>query len=58
MERDCGSPGLFGAQLRRMAKRSRDGGQARRLLAIAAALDGARQAEAAKAGGMDRQTLS
>lgn len=45
------------AQLRRLAKRSRDGGQARRLLAIAAVLDGASRAEAAKAGGMDRQTL-
>ena len=45
------------AQLRRLAKRSRDGGQARRLLAIAAVLDGASRADAAKAGGMDRQTL-
>src|ERR671922_2016816 len=44
-------------QLRRLAKTSRDGAQARRLLAIAAVLDGASRAEAAKAGGMDRQTL-
>lgn len=46
-----------GAELRRLAKKSRDGAQARRLLAIAAVLDGASRAEAAKAGGMDRQTL-
>ena len=45
------------AELRRLARRSRDGAQARRLLAIAAVLDGASRAEAAKAGGMDRQTL-
>src|ERR1700748_798563 len=41
----------------RLAKRARDVGQARRLLAIAAVLDGASRAEAAKVGGMDRQTL-
>ena len=35
----------------------RDAGQARRLLAIAAVLDGASREEAAKIGGMDRQTL-
>jgi len=45
------------AELRGLAKRSHDSGQARRLLAIAAALDGASRAEAAKVGGMDRQTL-
>jgi transposase len=45
------------AELRRLAKRSRDGAQARRLLAIAAVLEGASRAEAAKSGGMDRQTL-
>lgn len=45
------------AELRGLAKRSRNGAQARRLLAIAAVLDGASRAEAAKAGGMDRQTL-
>lgn len=43
--------------LRRLAKRARDAGQARRLLAIAAVIDGASREEAAKAGGMDRQTL-
>src|SRR6201984_333921 len=44
-------------EVRRVAKRARDVGQARRLLAIAAVLDGASRAEAAKVGGMDRQTL-
>ena len=36
---------------------SDDAGQARRLLAIAAVLDGASREEAAKIGGMERQTL-
>jgi transposase len=44
-------------EVRRFAKRAKDSGQARRLLAIAAALDGASRTEAAKIGGMDRQTL-
>jgi transposase len=35
----------------------KNAGQARRLLAIAAALDGALREDAAKIGGMDRQTL-
>src|SRR3974390_1002918 len=43
--------------VRRLAQRARNGAQARRLLAIAAVLDGASREEAAKAGGMDRQTL-
>jgi transposase len=43
--------------LRRFAKRAKDVAQARRLLAIAAVLDGASREEAAKIGGMDRQTL-
>ena len=43
--------------LRRLAKRASNVAQARRLLAIAAVLDGASREEAAKAGGMDRQTL-
>src|SRR2546423_5130806 len=42
---------------RRFAKRAKDAAQARRLLAIAAVLDGASREEAAKIGGMDRQTL-
>ena len=44
-------------EVRRFAKRAKDGGQARRLLAIAAVLDGASREDAAKVGGMDRQTL-
>ncbi|HWT64696.1 MAG TPA: helix-turn-helix domain-containing protein, partial [Terracidiphilus sp.] len=43
--------------VRRLAQRARNAAQARRLLAIAAVLDGASREEAAKAGGMDRQTL-
>jgi transposase len=44
-------------EVRRLTKRVKDAAQARRLLAIAAVLDGASRAEAAKIGGMDRQTL-
>src|SRR3974377_524445 len=44
-------------EVRRFAKRAKDAAQARRLLAIAAALDGASRTEAAKGGGRDRQTL-
>jgi transposase len=44
-------------EVRRFAKQAKDGGQARRLLAIAAVLDGATREDAAKIGGMDRQTL-
>ena len=44
-------------KLRRLAARVRVAAQARRLLAIAAVLDGAARQEAAKIGGMDRQTL-
>ena len=48
----------YGAgEVRRFAKRAKDAAQARRLLAIAAVLDGASREEAAKIGGMDRQTL-
>jgi transposase len=48
----------FGAEdLRRFAARARTGAQARRLLALAAVLDGMNRAEAARIGGMDRQTL-
>jgi transposase len=43
--------------VRKLAKRVRDVAQARRLLAIAAVLDGASREDAARAGGMDRQTL-
>ncbi len=44
-------------EVRRIAKRVKDAAQARRLLAIAAILDGASRTEAAEIGGMDRQTL-
>ncbi len=44
-------------EVRRLAQRAKDAAQARRLLAIAAVLDGASREEAAKIGGMDRQTL-
>ena len=44
-------------KLRRLATRVRNAAQARRLLAIAAVLDGSGREEAAKIGGMDRQTL-
>lgn len=45
------------ATLRRLAKGSRNVRQARRLLSLAAVYDGMSRAEAAKVGGMDRQTL-
>lgn len=44
-------------ELRGLAARVKDAAQARRLLAIAAVLDVNSRAEAAKIGGMDRQTL-
>jgi transposase len=40
-----------------LATRCRDAGQVRRLLAIAAVIDGASRMDAARIGGMDRQTL-
>ena len=40
-----------------LPSKRKDAAQARRLLAIAAVLDGASREEAAKIGGMDRQTL-
>ena len=43
--------------LRLVARRSKDSCQARRLLALAQVLDGRPRDEAARAGGMDRQTL-
>ena len=50
---------LSPAELRSAARRAQDVGQARRLLALALALvlEGASRTEAARAGGMDRQTL-
>jgi transposase len=45
------------AEVRRLAKQANDAAQARRLLAIAAVLDGSSRTEAATNAGMDRQTL-
>jgi transposase len=44
-------------QLRALAKRSKNAHQSRRLLSLAAVRDGMDRGEAAKIGGMDRQTL-
>ncbi len=43
--------------LRLAARRAKDSAQARRLLALAQVIDGGSRREAARAGGMDRQTL-
>ena len=48
---------LDGSGSRRAAARCRDADAARRMLAIAAVLDGKSRQEAAALGGMDRQTL-
>jgi transposase len=48
---------LYRNEVRRIARRVKNAAQLRRLLAIAAVLDGATREEAAKIGGMDRQTL-
>ena len=45
------------ASVRRLARDADDADQARRLLAIAAVYDGMSRADAARIGGMDRQTL-
>src|SRR6202795_771315 len=45
------------AQLRALAKRTKDGPQARRLLALAAIYDGAPRTEAAKIGGVTLQII-
>jgi transposase len=44
-------------ELRKLAKRSKDNRQARRLLSLAAVVDGMSREEAARIGGMDPQTL-
>ena len=44
-------------ELRRLAKKAKDANQSRRLLSLAAIVDGMSRAEAAMMGGMDRQTL-
>jgi len=45
------------AELRRLARRSKDTRQSSRLLSLAAVRDGMSRADAARIGGMDRQTL-
>jgi transposase len=45
------------AELRREAKKSKDGGQARRLLALATIYDGSTRTEAAKTGGVTLQIV-
>jgi transposase len=49
--------GRTSAELRALARRERDGRVSARLLALANALDGMSRDEAARAAGMDRQTL-
>src|SRR6188768_1623480 len=44
-------------ELRRLATASKHANQSRRLLSLAAVLDGMSRADAARIGGMDRQTL-
>jgi transposase len=48
---------LSAEELRAQARRSQDGDQACRLVALALVLEGASRTAAARAGGMDRQTL-
>src|SRR3954464_14268393 len=45
------------AELRRLAAITKNANQSRRLLSLAAVLDGMNRTEAARIGGMDRQTL-
>lgn len=49
--------GYSAKELRRLAKGSDDVNQSRRLLSLAAVLDGMSREDAARIGGMDRQTL-
>ncbi len=50
-------PDFDACQLRKLASRCKDANQSRRLLALAAVYDGMCRSDAAKVGGMDRQTL-
>ena len=50
-------PSHTSAELRRLAAATKNANQSRRLLSIAAVLEGMDRAQAAKIGGMDRQTL-
>ena len=45
------------AELRRLAAVTKNASQSRRLLSLAGVLDGMNRTEAARIGGMDRQTL-
>ena len=45
------------SEVRALAVRSKDSAQVRRLLSIAAVYDGLDRGDAARVGGMDRQTL-
>src|SRR5918998_6578416 len=45
------------SELRRLAATTKNANQSRRLLSLAAVLDGMNRTEAARTGGMDRQTL-
>src|SRR3954452_12199174 len=45
------------SELRRLAARTKDANQSRRLLSLAAVLDGMNRTEAARIGGMGRETL-
>jgi transposase len=45
------------SQVRKLAARTKDANQSRRLLSIAAIYDGMNRTQAARMGGMDRQTL-
>jgi transposase len=49
--------GFSAAELRRLAAATKHANQSRRLLSLAAVLDGMSRTEAARIGGMDRQTL-
>lgn len=49
--------GYSAVELRRLAKETKDVNQSRRLLSLAAVLDGMNRTDAARVGGMDRQTL-
>ena len=48
---------FWAKELRRLAKSAKSVGQGRRLLSLAAVIDGMSRADAARIGGMDRQTL-
>lgn len=49
--------GFTPAELRKLAAGSKHANQSRRLLSLAAVLEGRSREEAARIGGMDRQTL-